>query len=181
MGVSGNSYDQMTITMLKLPEIGCWLPLDLCAYPKLFTLPAEISNQPNCAKTRCHMQRSVFVYKGVIELFYNPLDVKTQYVCTERAMQMHLTGCKNMRMYTRTPYLSVSVICISVFFSHFHPSHIRRIHDSILSATPIASQSVDKCKLFRCCGETRETLLLNEWLLMCAICGFGYSSDKYCP
>lgn len=118
VGVSGNSYDQTT-TMLKLPEMSCWLPSDLCAYPKLFTLPAEIPNQPNCAKTRCHMQRSVFVYKGVIELFYKQLDVKTQYVCTEREQCRCIWVDVKMRMYIRTPYLSVSVICISLFFLIF--------------------------------------------------------------
>ncbi len=121
VGVSGNSYDQMTI--LKLPEIGCWLPLDLCAYPKLFTLPAEISNQPNWAKTRCHMQRSVFVYKGVIELLYNQFDVKTQYMCTKKEQCRCIWVDVKMRMYIRTPYLSISVICISVFFSFSSKSY----------------------------------------------------------
>lgn len=52
--------------------------LDLSANPKVFTLPAQIPNQPDCTETRCRMQRNVFVFKGVIELFYKQLDVKTQ-------------------------------------------------------------------------------------------------------
>ncbi len=120
VGVSGNSYDQMTILKLQKLAAGC---LQTCAYPKLFTLPAEISNQPNWAKTRCHMQRSVFVYKGVIELLYNQLDVKTQYMCTKREQCRCIWVDVKMRMYIRTPYLSISVICISVFFSFSSKSY----------------------------------------------------------
>lgn len=50
--VYGRYYHHMKTTMLKLSAFGCWLPSDLSANPKLFPLPAEIPNQPDCSETR---------------------------------------------------------------------------------------------------------------------------------